>query len=377
MANIKKEVSAWLLILCGLGASSTAQTSPLKFYWSETADWGVTANNAGVVKSANFDGSEAALIAGGYNRIDDVELDSANSQLYWSNWASGPVNANANEGIWRSNLDGTAQTQIVGSASGTTSSTGHASGMHGIAIDPNANGGTGELYFTRGVSYADSGSGPEVSKVNLDGTGVVTKLNGVNDGWFLNGIDLDAGADVIYYGSPGVLNIGTGGAVNSVQTDGIALTYNLVPHTNGLGRAIALDAAEDLLFFSSWEIQKPNLGGSIWSLDLSTNIANEIFTSTLGGILDLELDTLLNTIYFTEFGTTGSCGVQVPCTTSNGTISSIGYGGGGYTTHIGGLTNPFGLALAFEESQSVPEPGSLTLMAISLAGVGFSRRKTA
>jgi hypothetical protein len=230
--------------------------------------------------------------------------------------------------------------------------------MHGIALDP-AN---GVVYFTRGVSYADNNGGPEVSKINMDGTGY-TRLNSSNTSWFTSGIALDESNGIVYFGSPGVLNTGTGGAVNRVNTDGTGQVNNLVAHTDGHGRSLALDADAGLLFYSSWSIQSPSTGGGIWMLDLAGGGPTQILSDPTTGIPDIELDPVNQRIYWTDF--------------TRGQIRSADYNGANMTPLITGLTNPYGLALEFAP---VPEPSTLVLFSVAMVGLAvqtFLRRQRA
>ena len=298
-----------------------------KFYWSQSTSW-TAPGTGGAVFSANEDGSNRVQLAAGFNRIDDVEVDTLNGRLFWNNWASGQVNNNT-EGIYRSALDGSGQVKITDVAE-SNSSAAAASGMHGIALDPV----NGIVYFTRGVSYADNNGGPEVSKVSMDGTGY-TRLNANDDGWFLSGIDIDTATNALFWGSPGVLNTGNGGAVNRMNLDGTNKQYNRVPHTNGLGRAIALDADHGLVFFSSWSIQTPTQGGGIWVLNLANNAVTQILNDPNTGIPDLELDSENMRLYWTDF--------------VRGEIRSASYnptgGLSGIGTEVTGISNAYGLAL--------------------------------
>jgi hypothetical protein len=346
-----------VLILAGFSTTEEAYAQVSDFYWSETTIWTAPGTGGQVYTADAATNTVTQLTAGGFARIDDVEIDRTNNKLYWNNWASGSGASGPAEGIYRSNLDGTVQTQVTGVAQSSSSATG-AAGLHGISLDPS----TQTIYFTRGVSYADGNGGPEVSKVNYDGTGY-TKLNGINDGWFLDGIT-HSSSNVVYWGSPGVSNTATGGAINSVNSDGTGITYNLVPHTNGLGRSLAIDENKGLIFFSKQDTSGPAGGsgpsalGQIWVYDINTSIANLLLDDPTTGIPDVELDTNNMIIYWTDF--------------ARGEIRSASYDAAGNLGPIGtvisGLTNPYGLALEFDDQAVGGTDIPINTSALLLAG---------
>ncbi len=308
--------------------------APAQLYWSQTTNWNAP-GTGGAVYTSDDGGATVTQIASGFNRIDDVEVDSLNGKIYWNNWASGQPN-NTTEGIYRADLNGSNVFKLVSKAQSNSTSVA-ASGEHGIALDP----ASGVVYFTRGVSYADNNGGPEVSKINMDGTGY-TRLSTNNSGWFFSGIDVDPAAGTLYWGSPGVLNTGTGGAVNRMTTNGTGHTYNLVAHTDGHGRAIALDAGRGLLFYTSWGINAPASQGGIYVYNLSTGTSTQVLNDTTTGIPDVELDTDSGRIYWTEF-VHGR--IRSATYNASGTLSGI-------TNEVTGLTNPYGLALQFNDAPS-------------------------
>ncbi len=301
--------------------------APATLFWSQTTNWNAP-GFGGAVFTTDDGGATINQIASGFNRIDDVEVDTVHGKIYWNNWASGQPN-NATEGVYQANLNGTGVFKLVSLAQ-SNSTSGAASGQHGIALDPTNN----VVYFTRGVSYADGNGGPEVSKINMNGTGY-TRLSTNNSGWFFSGVDVDPGTSTLYWGSPGVLNTGTGGAVNRMNTNGTGHTFNLVPHTDGRGRAMALDAGRGLLFYTSWGIQNPTAQGGIFVYNLTSGISTQVLNDPTTGIPDVELDTVSGRIYWTDF-VRGQ--IRSAAYSASGTLSGI-------TNEVTGLTNPYGLAL--------------------------------
>lgn len=316
-----------------LATSSNAYATVSDFYWSETISWTAPGTGGEIFTADAATKTISQITTGGFNRIDDVEIDPIASTLYWNNWASGPANSSPTEGIYASNLDGTAQIQVTGVAESSSSATG-AAGLHGISLDP-AN---QKIFFTRGVSYANGNGLGEVSVVNMDGTGY-SKLDAPNDSWFPSGIALDSNTNTVYWGSPGIIGVPYNGAVNSMDTSGGSKTV-LVPHGSGQGRSLALDAGNGLIFYSSWTPLNPLTGGGIWVYNVTSGIASNVLNTPTNGIPDIELDSANMRIYWTEF-TNGQ--IQSADYDLNGNLSNI-------STEISGLTNPFGLALVFNNA---------------------------
>ena len=89
--------------------------------------------------------------------------------------------------------------------------------------------------------------------------------------------------------------------MNKVQTNGTGQVNNLVPHTDSLGRAIALDAGRGLLFFSSWTNFGPGQGGSIRVYNLNTLSNTLVLNVPNSAIPDVEVDTASQTLYWTDW----------------------------------------------------------------------------
>ena len=303
------------------------------FYWSETTSWVAPGTGGNVFSADAATKTVGQVTGGGFNRIDDVELDQINAKLFWNNWASGSGTSSAAEGIYSSNLDGSGQTQVAGSTESSSSATG-AAGHHGIFLDTNNQ----VIFFTRGVSYA----GHELARVDMNGANY-QQLDSAT--WFPSGIVLSS-SNLVYWGAPG---ISTGGAINTVNSDGTGVVLNVVPHTDGLGRSLAFDESKGLIFYSSFDVSGPccshptgigpSTGGGIWVYDISSGIATQVLSDPDTGIPDVELDTVNMIIYWTDF--------------ARGEIRSASYDAAGnlgqFTVELNGLSNPYGLALAFAQ----------------------------
>jgi len=317
-------------------------------YWSED-------DGTGEIFSADLATQTVTQItSGGFDRIDDVELNALNAKLWWNNWD--PGTPSATEGLWESNLDGTGQMQRLSGLQNSCAGAGElqTSGLTGIVLDP-AN---QQVFYTRGVSYANCPNG-EVSRVNMDGTGYTILDNIVGgDSWHPDGIELVG--NTIYWGDPGIIAAPVPGAVNSMDTNGGGQIANLVPHTDFHGRSIAVDAADGLLFYSAHDRLSRGTGGAIFVFDINaggapTNVLNDPTT----GIADVELDAANNRIYWTDY--------------ANGQIRSASYDAAGnlgaITNEITGLTNPYGLALRFLTQGVGGEYFTLDTTALLVAGL--------
>jgi len=305
-----------------LSTTSPAYAQVSNFFWSEDDGTGevFTADSATQTVSQ--------VTAGGFDRIDDVEIDPLAGKLWWNNWVPGVPSPS--EGLYNSNLDGSVQVQMPGLAS---SCGGFPSGLTGLVLDP----GNLRLFYTRGVSYDNCPNG-EVSRVNLDGTGYIQLDSPGGDSWHPDGIELSG--NTIFWGDPGVIQPQpAGGAVNSMDTNGVLQIPNLVPHTDGHGRSLSLDAANGLLFYSSHNPAVRNSGGAIFVFDVIIGGPPiQVLNDPTTGIPDVELDTANMRIYWTDY--------------VNGLIRSSSYDAAGnlvgpITNEISNLINPYGLALEF------------------------------
>ena len=230
------------------------------------------------------------------------------------------------------------------------------SGLTGIVLDP-AN---QILFYTRGVSYGNCPFG-EVSSVNMDGSSP-TVLD--IDSWHPDGIDLSGGT--VYWANPGI-NLGSAsGPLNTMDTAGGNKNIAQLPHISGHGRSVAVDAANNLLFYSAHTASIFGLGaprttgGEIFVVDLN-NVgagATNVLSDPTTGIPDVELDAANMRIYWTDY--------------ANGQINSASYDAAGnlspITIEVSGLTNPYGLALEPEIEIEKTLVSGPNLIGISLPG---------
>jgi len=335
-----------------LATTSTAYAQVSNFYWSED-------DGTGEIFTADSAGQNVAQVtSGGFMRIDDVEIVPFSNQLWWNNWAPGPLNPDRPlEDIYNANADGTLQTSLglVNSCDG-----GDPSGLNGIVLDP-AN---QRLFYTRGVSYGNCPDG-DVSSVNMDGTAQTTRDV---DSWHPDGIDLSGGT--VYWANPGI-NLGlASGPLNTMDTAGGNKNIAQLPHISGHGRSVAVDATNNLLFYSAHTASifgsgaPRTTGGEIFVVDL-TNVpggATNVLNDPTTGIPDVELDVANMRIYWTDY--------------TRGEVRSASYDAagnlGGITTEISNLVNPYGLALAFAERQVAGELLPLNTSALMIAGLSTS-----
>lgn len=298
-------------VIAGIMIAQIAIAAPTAIYWTDRDN--ATLNRHDL--STNI-----VLVPPTGGRLQDVDLDPATGTLFFSDW--GTLFVGGGGSINQVNTDGTGLATVL--------STGDA--VHQLALDP-AN---SRIFFTRAVSY----DGREISVVNMDGTGYAV-LHFPD--WFPSGLALDSANNKLYWGDIGVLNFGTPrGAVNVMNTDGTFPTQ-LQPHVNGRGRGFALH--NGIIYLTAHNPLSPGSGGGIFTYDIASNILNQIITDPNTGFWDIEVDPIEQRIYFTNYGA--------------GTIESANFDGSDRVTVLDNLSNPYGLALEFEDFRRMTGGGSV------------------
>ena len=296
-----------------LAAAADARAASL--YWTQ-ADSIVRTDLNGGNRSTVVSGLTEAT----FQSQDGIALDAANNHLYWAD--------NALHTIREANLDGTNQ---------RTAYTGSANMRFGVAV------GGGSLY------WVDSTAGA-IYRAALDGSSaapIVTSLANPFD------VQVDAANGFIY-----VANYG-GGSIVRAHLDGTSATTLI----SGLAgpNTIGLDVAGGRLYWLAYDtpsIQSAKLDGTglttVWSNTGDTNpqhLALDLVARTVtwaGG--------LANTLKRASMDGTGSITTLLN------------------TTSDPQLSNPRGLAL-LADPVSTPEPASLALLGLGLAGAALGRRR--
>jgi hypothetical protein len=345
--NLLQAICAATFAIMVASAPIAAIASPLNVYWTSR-------NAATVHKTVVASTTTTQLVAPTGGRLQDVDLDAGSNTLYFSDW--GVVGgANPNEGaIHRVQTDGSGLATVIGGGALKDA-------VHQLHLDTANN----HIYFTRAVSYADR----ELSRVDTSGANYTPLRQGFDfsdaDGWFYSGLAVDTANNAIYWGDIGVFNPAppADGALNTMTLTGAAPT-TLVPHLDGKGRGMVLDQATQTLFYTSHDVQNPDLGGSVFSYDIANGIETLLPISNPNnyGFWDIEIDQTMNRIWWTV--NDGGAGA--------GEIWSSNIDGSGQQVELTGLTDVYGLALEF-----VPEPSTLTLATLALLGISCRRRKRA
>ena len=153
-------------------------------------------------------GGGTNLLASGYARLQDVDLDYNTNTLYFTDW--GPVGPPGGQGTIN-------RIQTNGSGLGTVLNTGDA--VHQVELDP-AN---SRMYFTRAVSYDNR----EISRVDMNGANYTVLQQGTNTnpwGWFQSGLALDSVNNLLYWGDIGIIPNPPNGSINVMNTNGTSPT---------------------------------------------------------------------------------------------------------------------------------------------------------
>ncbi len=205
------------------------------------------------------------------------------------------------------------------------------------------------------------------------------------------GTSTGAGQSSLVITNPGVKNIptwyGVGLPPAGYIAASVALTHNNKPITGTSLTGATLSVAvtvkptapigpNQVLQTIAYDIkfvETPN-SGTCAAASPPNNPCNDIFV-LVDGLLNEVLDYDGQLYYVNAFPTSGG----VLNTLSNTACAAAGQGNGciGFTTEEGKSTElAFGLSISSEKLvQQVPEPGSLALIGLALAGVGFASRR--
>ncbi len=280
VASCSDEVSSPTAVAFEGGPSfATVATSPVVkiFFTDGGADR--AGGGAGTIRSVNPDGTGlTTLVAAAGVRPRGIALDHVNGHIYWNDFG----NFNTTGKTMRSALDGSGVTTLVDHGQG---------GVNDIDVDVAA----GHVYMALSVSFSPFHG---VRRVNTDGTGLIDLIKtwpsgsvspaGTLAGWFIDGLTVDPANGHLYYGDIGVLT--PPGPSGIVKTDlaGNFIT-SVAPHLDGRGRGVAVDAANNHVYFGQ-HVPAGSGSGTIWRANADGSGGLTTIVTGLSRPRDLVLD---------------------------------------------------------------------------------------
>lgn len=322
------------------GIAVQAKADPIKYIYIADGGTGPIAGAplSGTVKRVDADGSNLTTLVINLQRPRGLAVDQANGFVYWNDWEAMSTE--------RADLDGNGRTLIIPHGR---------RGINDIAIDSAG----GKMYISLSISTAAFHG---VKRYNLDGTmeEVVWDANSnpfAGNGWFLDGVGLDLANGHVYFGDIGIL-AATGGPHGIIRTDlDGSNPVSLVPHQDGRGRGMAVDSANNTMYFASHipgGIGGPGFGAQIgiWQANLDGSGLVKILDDVTDGLArprDVALDTMGQRLYWVDEGT--------------GKLQSVNVDGGTMVVQdvVTGLQSPDSLDFvtnpAPTANDDVPSPG--------------------
>jgi hypothetical protein len=288
-------------VLTTLLIAESALAEVINVYWSD--------RNAGTLSVTEVATDQTQLLADGFTRLQDVDLDTNTGTLFLAEWGQ-PGPPGGQGAIYLINTNGTGQTQLL--------STGDA--VHQLALDESAQ----HIYYTRAVSY----DGREISRIDMNGANYTNLFGG--DGWFYSGLALDLANNAVYWGDIGVIGGTVNGAVNTMTLTGATPTL-LAPHVDGRGRGMAIDLASQTIFLTAHNPLDPTTGGGLFSYDIASGVLTELIDDPTTGYWDIEIDSVAQRIWWADSG--------------RGEIRSANFDGTDVQVELSGLGSVYGIAL--------------------------------